>query len=194
MKIKYRTIKKIHLYAGLSTTALLIMFIFTSYLMIYHNSFSHESTKETELFDIETSLTTENEWHEWIKAHDIAGRQVRSQLNNQENPFQEYAHAGGATRITFLTDQNKIEVVRTTKSTSDAINGIHRQRGYGGEISYNLYAFMLDLLGISLILFTITGIYMWMKLLKNNKWAWIVFVSGFLYFGFTLFYLTYVVS
>ncbi|UZR97179.1 PepSY domain-containing protein [Chondrinema litorale] len=193
MKIKYKLIKKIHLYAGLSTTALLIMFILTSYLMIYHKSFSHESTKETQLLDVEQNLASEAEWTQWIEGNNITGRLVRSELNKQENPFQEYAHAGGNTRITYLSEQNKMEVVQTHKSTSDALEGIHRLRGFGGGFSYNLYAILLDLLGISLILFTITGIFMWMKLLKHDKWAWIVFVCGFLYFSFTLIYLTYII-
>ena len=193
MKIKYKLIKKIHLYAGLSTTALLIMFILTSYIMIYHKSLSHESTKETQLFDVERKLNSAEEWAQWIAEHDINGRFDYAQIEKKENPFQEYADAGGSTRITYLSGQNKMEVVKTYKSTSDALEGIHRQRGFDGGPSYKLYAILLDLLGTSLILFTITGIFMWMKLLKYDKWAWIVFVGGFLYFGFTLIYLTYII-
>ncbi|MCB0634767.1 MAG: hypothetical protein KDD15_33780, partial [Lewinella sp.] len=59
------------------------------------------------------------------------------------------------------------------------------------KINYKLikkihsYAFLLDILAISLIVFTITGIIMWFHLLKKDKWAWVIFVAGFVYFGFT---------
>ena len=98
----------------------------------------------------------------------------------------EYASAAGSTRVSLLSGKNQVEIVQTSKSSSDAIIGIHRQRGYGGPLQYSLYAFLLDLFGISLIVFTITGIIMWFKLLKNNKIAWFIFISGFIYFSITM--------
>ncbi|PHN06300.1 PepSY-associated TM helix domain-containing protein [Flavilitoribacter nigricans] len=191
MKINYKTIKKIHLYACLSTAALLVMFIFTSYMMIHHDWFDHETVKETLYFDLAAAPANDSEWQLWTREHDIAGRLVRTRETATGDPVREYAHAGGSDRITYLSEEGRVEVSRNTKSTANAIIGVHRQRGYGGGITYSLYAFLLDLLAVSLIVFTITGIIMWMRLLQNDKWAWIIFAGGFLYFGITLLYLTY---
>jgi hypothetical protein len=59
------------------------------------------------------------------------------------------------------------------------------------SLPYSLYAFLLDVLGLGLIVFTITGIIMWFKLLKNSTIAWVIFISGFIYFGLTMALLVY---
>ncbi|MEZ5039535.1 MAG: PepSY-associated TM helix domain-containing protein [Saprospiraceae bacterium] len=191
MKISYKLIKKIHLYACLSTVAVLLMFIITSYLMIHHRWFDHETIKETQTYALAEAPSSAAAWQNWVAEHDVFGRLYKSEQNAAGDLVREYGHAGGFFRVTFLSGQGQVEVMRSTKSTADAIIGIHRHRGYGGGLRYNLYALILDLLGVSLIVFTITGIIMWMRLLKNDKWAWGLFMGGFLYFAITLMYLTY---
>ncbi len=191
MKINYPLIKKIHLYACLSTVAILLMFIVTSYQMIHHDWFDHTPQKETILASLTPGLSPENAWPSLITGQQIKGRLVRENTNKDGHPVREYASAGGSTRITLLQDVNQAEIIRTTRGTVDAIAGIHRIRGYGGPLKYNLYALFLDLVGISLIVFTVTGIIMWFKLLKNHRIAWIIFVSGFLYFALTMAMLIY---
>lgn len=191
MKINYKIIKKIHLYACLSTVALLLMFIFTSYMMIHHDWFNHESTQETEAIDLATAPATETDWQHWAGKHDIPGRLVRSNTNKDGEPVREYATAAGSTRVIYRADRGQVEITRTSKSTANAIIGVHRHRGYGGGLTYNFYAFLLDLLAVGLIIFTITGIIMWFRLLKNDRWAWVIFIAGGIYFGITLLYLTY---
>lgn len=191
MKITYKLIKQIHLYACLSTVSVLAMFIFTSYLMIHHDWFSHEPSKETLTVDLETIPASEPDWRTLIDQYGIGGRLIRENTNQAGALFREYAGAAGSTRITLLSDVQQAEIVRTTKTTADAIIGIHRQRGYGGPLQYNLYALLLDLIGVSLIVFTITGVIMWFKLLKNHKVAWIIFIGGFIYFSVTMAMLVY---
>lgn len=186
MKIKYDLIKKIHLYACLSTVAILIMFIFTSYLMIHHDWFSHKQQSETTTLDLDTIPTSKQDWQTLIDQQGIKGRLLRENTNNKGDFFREYASAAGSTRLSFISNKNQVEIVQTSKSTTDAIIGIHRQRGYEGPLQYSLYAVLLDLFGISLIVFTITGIIMWFKHLKNHRTAWVIFISGFIYFSTTM--------
>jgi len=191
MKIKYNTIKKIHLYACLSTVAVLLMFIITSYVMIHHDRFDHDSSSTTEILNYDPSITTDQDRQDWSEEHDVHGRLIKSYSDKAGHPVLEYQNAGARTRLTFLSASGQVEVARTTKSQADAFVGVHRNYGYGGGIIYNSYAFLLDVLGVSLVLFTITGIYMWMKLLKKNQWTWIILLSGFAYFISVLFYLTF---
>ena len=191
MKINYKLIKKIHLYACLSTVAVLLMFIFTSYLMIYHHRLDHEQKEETDTFEVDAIPASETDWQAFNRAHGIKGRMVRENIRDNGDRMREYARVEGSVRVTFFSGSNQAEIVRTFKSTADAVIGVHRQRGYGGPLQYSLYAFLLDILGLSLIVFTITGIIMWFKLLKNSLIAWIIFVCGFIYFGITMALLAY---
>lgn len=186
MKIRYKHIKKIHLYACLSTVATLLMFIFTSYLMIHHSWFSHEPTKETTIVKLDHIPSSDADWRTIADQYEVSGRLVREHTNQMGNLIREYERAGGSVRLVVRPNQKDMEMIRTTKSSTDAIIGIHRQRGYGGLLQYNLYAFLLDMLGVSLILFTITGVIMWFKVLQNNRVAWIIFVAGLVYVGVTV--------
>ena len=191
MKISYKLIKKIHLYACLSTAAVLAMFILTSYVAIHHNWFDHENQSETTTSALEAIPASETDWENLLDKHHIKGRMTREFTNNEENLVREYARAADFTKITVMASQNQVEIIKTTKSNANAFFGIHRTRGYGGPIQYNLYAFLLDILGVSLIIFTITGIIMWFKVLKNNRWAWIIFIAGLVYVGTTVGVLMY---
>ena len=85
---------------------------------------------------------------------------------------------------------NQVAITKTSKSKANAIIGIHRHSGYASGFTYTTYALLLDTLGISLILFTLTGVIMWFHLLKKDKWAWIIFFAGLAYFTSILLYLT----
>ena len=191
MKIKYKYIKKIHLYSCLSTVALLTMYIITSYMMMNHSLVDHELVKEEKTIAISEIPQDENEWALFAKEQNIEGRKTRENTDKSGNQTVEFAHAGGSANIVFSNNKQEAVITFSHKKTGNAIIGIHRQRGYGGGWVYNLYAFLLDIIGISLILFTITGIIMWLKLLKNSRIAWIIFISGFIYVGITMAVLMY---
>jgi hypothetical protein len=191
MKINYPLVKKIHLYACLSTVAILAMFIFTSYLMIHHDWFDNAPVKDTIMVRLDENTLPPFNWETWTTQYNIEGRLVRENTNSDGHPVREYASAALSTRITLIQNENQAEIVRTVKSNADAIVGIHRIRGYGGPFIYNVYALFLDLVGISLIVFVVSGIIMWFKLLKNNRIAWIIFVSGLIYFMATMVTLIY---
>jgi len=191
MKINYQLIRKIHLYACLSTVAVLIMFIVTSYLMIHHSWFNREPTKTTATVGLNTFPATDQGWREFLNEQNISGRLVQENTDRDGHPFRVYERAAGHTRLTLQQEKKQVEIIRTEKTTTGAMIGIHRQRGYGGPLQYSLYAVLLDILGLSLIIFTVTGVIMWFKLLKNNRTAWIIFILGFLYFSITMGFLMY---
>ncbi|MCB0689563.1 MAG: PepSY-associated TM helix domain-containing protein [Saprospiraceae bacterium] len=179
--MKYKYIKKIHLYACLATVALLTMFIITSYMMIHHSWVDHELVKTEKKVELKNLPKTDSDWKQFAQDNNIEGRKIREQVDKNGNQTITFASAGGSAKIVIPKDEDQATIAYEEKKTGNAIIGIHRQSGYGGSWYYNLYAFLLDLIGIGLIVFTITGIIMWFKLLKNNKLAWIIFISGFVY-------------
>lgn len=191
MRFDYKLIKKIHLYACLSTVAVLVMFIITSYLMIHHISFNHTVQKEERTVSVEDLPTTANQWKEFENQFQIKGRLTREGVNQDGQQFREYASASGSTRVIYESEQKQVVFVRNIKSKADAIIGIHRQRGYDGSLQYKLYALLLDIVALSLIAFTLTGIILWFKLLKNNRFAWVIFIGGLMYVCFTMLLLIY---
>lgn len=186
----YFIIRKIHLYSSLLTVALLIMYILTSYMMIYHDWFKVEQTKESATSVIVSpNEVSEDNWSDFLKKHKIEGRLTRENFNDSGDLIRTYSRADGNSKISILQNKNMVEIETTQLNLSGSIIGLHRMRGYGGPFIYNIYAFMLDIVGISLILFSVTGVFLWLKLLKFNKIAWAIFIFGFVYVGAVILYL-----
>lgn len=193
MKARYKfytILRKIHLYAALSTVALLLMYLVTSYMMIYHSWFrGHKNTEEVSSVKITPSEVTGENWESFRKQHDIKGRLTREYFKASGDLFRGYETAGANYQITVFQDKNEVEIKRIKRNLTGTIIGFHRLRGYGGPLQYNLYALLLDIAGISLIIFAITGVIMWLKILKHNRIAWVILITGFLYVSLILGYL-----
>lgn len=188
----YLVIKQIHLYSSLLTVAFLIMYIATSYMMIYHDWFHVEKQNESTTSMLVTPEEINDEhWNAFVKKHQIDGRLIRENFNDSGDLIRTYSSADGNSKITLFKDKNEVEIQTTKLNLSGRIIGLHRMRGYGGSFVYNFYAVMLDIVGISLILFAITGVILWLKLLKFNKFAWGIFVIGFVYVSAVILYLLF---
>ena len=186
----YQVIKQIHLYSTLVTLAFLLMYIITSYMMIYHDQFKMEETEHPAVV-IPTSGEEINSqyWESLISKHKIDGRLVRDNVNSDGELVRIYSGAKKESKITYYKDRKEIKIQTSSMNMSGSIIGLHRLRGYGGPFIYNFYAVMLDIVGISLILFAVTGVILWLKLLKFNKMAWVILIFGFLYVGAVITYL-----
>ena len=189
----YTIIRKIHLYSSLSIVALLIMYILSSYMMIYHDWFKVESKNESTVkFDIRPEEINENNWSSFLKIHNVKGRLVREKFEVSGDIIRLYESAKGYNEITIFKDVNQVEIRSGELNLSGKINELHRLSGFGGPLLYNIYAILLDVVGISLILFFLTGVILWLNILQHNKIAWIILILGFIYVGAVLGYLLYV--
>lgn len=189
----YLTIRQIHLYSSLTTVALLLMYILTSYMMIYHDWFKVERNDERPIsIEITQEEVSDEHWETFLKKHAIKGRLTRENFKENGDLVRTYSSAKGSSKITIFNNKNEVEIISTELNLSGKIIGLHRLRGYGGSLLYSLYAFLLDIVGISLILFAITGVILWMKLLDNNKIAWTILILGFIYVSAVVGYLMFV--
>jgi len=192
-KKTYQIIRQIHLYSSLSIVALLLMYILSSYMMIYHDWFKVESKNETKIIlDITAEDINEANWDSFLKTNGIKGRLVRERFEESGDIIRLYESAKGYAEITVFEKADQVEIRSGELNLSGKINEIHRLRGFGGPFLYNIYAILLDMVGIALILFVLTGVILWLKLLQHNKVAWTILILGFLYVSAVLGYLIYV--
>jgi hypothetical protein len=158
--------------------------------MIYNDYFKVDRQTTSVTHAVTTKDLSDENWTKFLDEHDIQGRLVHEKLEDSGNLVRKYAKTGSSYEITILKKQDSVKIKTTQLNLSGKIIGLHRAKGYGGGIQYNSYAFLLDLTGISLILFAITGIIMWLKILKHNKIAYTILVLGFIYVSTIVFYLT----
>ena len=188
----YYITRQIHLYVSLLTLAFLLMYIVTSYMFIYHDFFKVETASEkTVLVDATPEEINDENWADFMKTHKIRGRLIRENQKANGDLVRLYETAKGGQQITLFHDQNQVEIIETKMNLNGKFSELHRLRGYGGPWIYNLYALLLDIVALSLILFTITGIILWLKLLKHNTIAWLMLLASFLYVGSVIGYLMF---
>jgi hypothetical protein len=68
---------------------------------------------------------------------------------------------------------------------------LHKVEGYDGEILFNLVAFFGDLTGLSMIVFAISGVYLWWKRTKNRLWGVLCLIASCAYAAGMMLYLAY---
>lgn len=186
----YRLVRQIHLYSTLVTTAFLLMYIVSSIMFMNHDLFHVDVAEESESnLKVAPEEINEENWPGFLKNNGIRGKLWRERVNKEGDHIREYESAGADTRITIFRDKSEVKIVHSKLNLSGQITGVHRMRGYGGSFLYNAYAFILDIVGICLILFTVTGVILWLKLLQFNKVAWAILISGFIYVSAVIAYL-----
>ena len=188
--LTYTLINKIHLYCSLLTVTLLIMYLATSYMMIYHNWFN-PSIKNDETISVEVNPSdiADDNWDLFRSTHGIDGRLAREQKTESGDMMREYESVAKNYKVTIAKHQDEVKIRILEKNLNGTIIGFHRMRGFGGPLQYSLYAVLLDIVGLSLILFAITGIIMWLRILNHNKIAWTILTLGFVYVSSVIGYL-----
>lgn len=71
-----------------------------------------------------------------------------------------YYRPGMEYLASIAADKKSIKILTHPTSLRSIVVIFHRLRGYGGGFLYDLYILMTDLTGISIILFSLTGIYL----------------------------------
>lgn len=179
MKIKaYNLVRKIHLYIAFSILSFVFMYFVTGFILIHETWFLKSKPKTTSqqyAMDIADTAGLDK-----IAAHleskfNIHAKREKAVRNNDGSLYFEYTKPGGSFAFTILPGGAKV-VVKTMQFTSaGTMVGFHRIHGYGGGWLYTIYVLMMDLASIATILFGLTGLYLWYKLMrKKKKWGIII--------------------
>ena len=185
----YKIIRGIHLYSAMIIAVFLLMYLGTSFMMVYHNWFEVDRKVQIDTIAVTPNQVPQENWTQFLKKNKISGRFTRERTASDGTLLREYSRPGEHTSIHLNKVQGEMILTRTSLNLWGDMIGLHRLRGYQGSLKYVLYAIMVDLVGISLILFSVTGIFLWLKLLKNDKVAWVIFFSGMIYVAVVIFYL-----
>lgn len=186
----YQTIRKIHLYACLTTVVFFLMYLISGFMMMHHDTFHIEETPHTDkVIPIKTTDLEENTWTRFLKMNGIKGRNTADRTQPDGTIIKEYWTPGEEFKLTINPDQSQVRIESVVKNLNGVINDLHRVRSYKGPILWHLYALMIDLTAIAMILFVLTGIILWLKVLKNKRIGWTVLFLGVFYVGLTMYYL-----
>jgi hypothetical protein len=168
----YTFFRQVHLFSGLVLLGFVLLYFATGYVMIHPGWFG-DGVPATARRDVPLSVPA---------GLDDAGLsqhlQDRLGLRGQRLPGERrddgtwrfaYYHPGTVHEVTVAADRRQATVETRTESWQRVLHGLHRLHGYGGGWAYVLYALCLDLAALSMVVFALTGIYLWYRLTKPRK-------------------------
>lgn len=186
----YQTIRKIHLYACLTTVLFFLMYLVSGFMMMHHDTFHIEETPDVnKVVPVKSSDLEGNSWAHFLKLNGIKGRNTADRTQSDGTIIKEYWTPGEEFKLTINPDRSQVRIESVVKNMNGVLNDLHRVRSYKGPFLWHLYALMIDLTAISMILFVLTGIILWLKVLKNKRLGWAVLVVGAFYVGLTMYHL-----
>lgn len=189
-KKTYELIKKIHLYASLTTLVFFAMYLVSSFVFMNHDTFHPgEAERFTEEVNIMEGQISADNWHPFLSDHGVHGQQTRERSTQNGELIREFNSPETHFTITLAADQQSATIETMHRNKAGVITGFHRTRGYEGPWTYLIYAFMLDVTAISLIIFALTGILLWLNVLKDKRWGWLTLGLGLAYVGGMIGYL-----
>ena len=107
---------------------------------------------------------------------DISGR-LDYGRNWKNEIWLSYFRPGVRHQVSFTKELDSINIKRIERITLGEVGTrIHRTHGYEDSWIYIFWAGMVDLTGISFIMFSITGIMIWYHSRKNLKWGWYIII------------------
>lgn len=183
----YQFIRKLHLYIAFSVLSFVFMYFVSGFILIHEGWFlKSKPTTSTLQYAVHIPDTSSMDK---IAAYvenkfDIHAKREKAERNIDGSPYFEYSKPGGSVAITILPGSAKAIVKTTQFSAAGTMVGFHKVHGYGGGWLFNFYVLMMDLASIATILFGMTGLYLWYKLMrKKKKWGIIILTGSF---GYTI--------
>jgi len=179
MKINtYQFIRKLHLYIAFSVLGFVFMYFVSGFILIHENWFLQSRPKTTsQQYAVRIPDTTSNDKIAAYleKKFNIHAKRQRTGKHNDGSLYFEYIKPGGTYAVTVSPDklQASLKIIKFT--APGIMVGFHRIHEYGGGWLYDIYVLMMDLASIATILFGLTGLYLWYKLMwKKKRWGIII--------------------
>jgi hypothetical protein len=121
----------------------------------------------------------------------LSGKRFPARKQENGNIVFEYWRPGEAYEVILTPNKPEVIIKRHKWQWQNTMIGFHRMHDYMGGLIYTIWAFLLDIVSLSLIVFGITGIIMWYKLTTKPLLGWILLSVTYIYSLVTILYLLY---
>lgn len=195
----YDTIRKIHLYSGFVLLAFVVMYFFTGYVLTHHDLFPRGepavTTREESLAPALRTpgaggVTPEEFSQRLQRQFDLPGKR-EAPVRNRDGSWEfGYSRPGTWYEAVVNPRGDRVTIKRTDAGAAQTLVGFHRLHGYGGGWVYDLWMVVYDLASFSMIVFAVTGVYLWYKLTRRRALGWVMLAVGV---GFTVATMIYLV-
>ena len=189
----YNPIRQIHLFSALVLTTFVLMYFITGWVMVFEETFKRQKTATETIKKIVPGIhTTGNDTIISLIKHNFnLSGQYQVQRNASGEININFRHPGWHITAAVKQESDSVTVTVEKQNFVSVMHQFHRLHGYRGGWNYYAWALMFDLSSVSMILFAITGVYLWYRVERQRLAGWIVLVAMTGLTAFTIFYLMY---
>jgi hypothetical protein len=185
--------RRIHLYLSMALIPWFLMYGISSFVFNhkpYINSLYGSGQPERSVrFDVEYShdfpadMELRDIGHEIINSHDLPF-QTFSVSRPRANQIIVYMrNFWSSARVTYFIDEHRLLAEDTGFRVDTFLTGMHARGGYHQDTFLNdMWALMVDVFCLSMLVWIITGMYMWWMLKGVRMWGAVAVVGGIVTF------------
>ena len=188
----YQLIRKIHLFSTLLLATFIFMYFATGFIMIFEETFQRKNVKvETfkEKVDGIRSIDADSLVRWSMKKYRLRGQY--EMRKDEKSTIVSFRHPGTTASLTIPVKHDSVYVEIRQGNFNSAMHQYHRLHGYHGGVNYYVWAFMYDLSALSMIVYSLTGFYLWYKTERKRLAGWLVLLASTLLTFSTIFYMMY---
>lgn len=190
----YNLFRKIHLYTGLIILMFLMMYFVSGNIMAHRSWFLKPPpapTRQTVTLDVDGTLPLLQRAAYVKKELALPGRIQFSQKQPPDGTLFWVCRPGWMIRVDVYPQNHTVRLSTQLTDWIGTLIMLHKIAGYDNEPLFDVYAFCCDLAGVSMILFALTGVYLWWKRMKNHALGLVCLVASCAYAIGMLFYFAY---
>lgn len=183
--------KRLHLYLGLFLLVFFLRMGVTTIFLVHHFNFK-EIYKDTPQWVVRSEQPYKLDVPDDADLRWLAAKVIKD-AGIEKRPFGVSRQGKGkqklnivvadfwsTTRLTYFIDKQQLRIEDKSFRLDHFFHRFHLLHGYVQEsFLSDLWAFLLDLLCVSIIFWTISGIYMWWKLGTARLWGSVALLGGF---------------
>lgn len=188
-------IRRLHLASALVLLAFVAMYFVTGYVMTrapWFGKSKDESSERSVVLDPAAAGTPTNTqaYVEALQATlSIPGRHMTSRPQGASGWQYQFHKPDLATTVTVSPDGRTARVRELRPGWQRVMSGLHRVHGYHGGVRYVVWSVLYDLSSASMIVFALTGLWLWHGSTRRHGPGWAVLLAGAVFTTATVAYL-----
>lgn len=183
----------VHLYSSLFLFTMLLMYVLTGFIMSRYKWFPYGkdeiSTSVLPLNYLPDTTNLEELGDKLKQQFEISGR---TDYFKNDNHDIRYSIIRPGVKYTLVVHNNldSITIKKVSKETFQEIGTrIHRLFGFKGSLLYKIWAILLDFTAIAAILFSLTGIVLWLRIKNMRRFGLLILASTTIWGVIMIYYL-----
>lgn len=178
----YLVLKQIHLISSIILAAFIFVFLITGIVVVNRNLFKIPPSVENNSKAPVDKRMNENpgEYADYLKERFGFKGRVFQQKEKNGNWIFQFNFQGENHKVTLTPAQDTLRIKSNTQKMSllTVSEKLHHMRGFSGGWEYTAWAIFYDLTAVSLIIFSLTGILMWLKTKSRYPKGWWYLAAG----------------